>query len=406
MKASFRLLCIFVTLLISQISRAYILANFDGQFDSSKPLRLLVVGYSHGVGAEFVETAVAVGRRYQQNFPEQQVLFLKNNETGTDEDLSELTRYGLKIIESNSETENAKAVVDLALRSDSLMSLEFFAHSAISLGAALENDKTRFNTMYPQVKKLRGHFEDLGYIFFHGCNGGYFEAPELSKLVKIPVVGALTSTDFRKLRRRGDFVFADFTQFPASSFARQNSESYSSKVSCSEGGCLRLQPDNFAYDGEWGQFSGGGLPFYKMFCNHGISEEECSKIMAYSLLGAVSVKPLTLASSEEDFIEVAKDFLCPSESPQGGLRSACLRELQNALDSDNEEYSPFAGNPLECDYKICNASWSCKYDPNGNPIHGTCKVVAPKNEHPKTMVQELKRYIQGFRALQPEEGSH
>jgi hypothetical protein len=104
-----------------------------------------------------------------------------------------------------------------------------------------------------------------------------------------------------------------------------------------------------------------------------------------------------LRSSEADFIAVAADFLCPVDRKHHG---ECMQVLQRSLQAGaSETYSPFQGNTIACDFQKCQVSWKCQYDANGNAIHGSCSVFAPANREPKTMVQELKRYVSGFRAL-------
>jgi hypothetical protein len=392
---------LFVSILSFTIQgRAFISANLSGQWNAQKPLRLLVVGYANGTGAEFLESAIATAYRYQEAFPEQQILILKNNETGTIKDVEQIKAYGLKVLSSNTKNLTGVDVVSRALKSNSIVSIEFFAHSAISEGAALQDDATRFNSKTPRLTELLGHFAQDAYVFFHGCNGGFFEAPTLSKILKVPVIGAMTSANFRRLRNGGDFVPNDPEAYDPATFAKANALSFVDSISCKKGACLRLQPENTPYNGEWGHFDGGGLSFFKTFCNNGISEDECSRIMAYSLIGQVSLKPLTLQSSAEDFQTVAADVLCPADEPVG-LRGTCMEKLASSLDEgQSEEYSPFRGNALECTFRDCNVSWKCKSDPSGNPIHGTCQVIAPKNAHPKALIQEFKRYVRGIELLQ------
>jgi hypothetical protein len=379
------------------LANAAVVASLSGAFDTRKPVHLLAVGYSHGMGLQFVEAAVAQGRRYLELHPDHEVILIRNNETGTALDASQLEAFGLKVISQDASPESSQYVVKVANQFQAIASLEFFSHSSIHAGAGLEGDSVRFNINAPAVMSLRGRFLPQGFIFFHGCNAGFFQAPEMSKLLGIPVFGALTSTDIRRLQTTGEWVIDDPRVSPAELWANVNNVSYLQPVSCAQGGCLRLAPDNGPYQGVWGNYQGGGLPFYKAFCNNGMSELECGKVMATALLGWPSVRPISLKSSEGDFVAVATDFLCPADPRH---HADCVQAMENALKPGaSEVYSSFQGNTIACDFKSCNVTWQCQYDPQGNPIHGSCSVNAPANHAPVTAVQELKRYVAGFRAL-------
>lgn len=288
-----------------------------------------------------------------------------------------------------------------------IASIDLYSHSAPLTGVGLEPDlyKARLRVTPPGVpnayqtpnleRLADGNFIAGAYATINGCNSGFVLAPKLSELWKVPVQAALTSTDFQQLHEDGDYYFNNSGEYPSSGAWRsENDLFFSTPRSCSGGGCLRMKPVTATYHGSWGDL-GGGLPFYKTFCNYNVSSDDCAKIMATMLRAFPSVKNLNAASSRADFESVLVDFLCPLKI-SSDVRDECEQALRDSLQTGNEVYGALGSRSVECDLKGCNAKIECDYDSNGNAVSGTCGSAHPHNARPKTTIREFKLYLRGF----------
>lgn len=391
--------------LASSSAQAYMVGRLGSNQvpNPSVETHILVVGYSHGMGSQFLEAAVGTGLRYLDAFPGRQVVIMQEHEGTLEDSVSKMKRRGVTVFEKTSEHLWSSNVVNKVRSFSRVASLEFFSHSSMHWGAGLvenSNELGRFFAKTKEVHKIRANLTRDGFIFFHGCNTGLATAPDLSAVVKAPVAGALTSSDFEELATDQKWYNNNSGNYPSSGWSSVNQVSYSQPMSCKDGKCHRMRPDNHPYRGMWGSYNGGGLPFYKFFCNYSGDSQACLRAMATSLISWPSIKPLKVSSSLADAEEVVLDFLCPTDKEQK-VRKACIDGIRRAASDGSEVYSPFRGNSLECDMNGCSHRWECKYDASGAAIPGSCVVVADKNPAPRTITQEYKRYLQGFKLLQP-----
>jgi len=166
----------------------------------------------------------------------------------------------------------------------------------------------------------------------------------------------------------------------------------------SAGMCLRLKPDNNAYTGFWGEYGDGGLPFYKFFCAKN-SQEDCTKIMAQSLLSFIGNTKIDSSSSFEDFKKVVYDFLCPISNKKD-LRNECETNLEAALVSGDYSYNPFNRAQVECDFNGCKLEIKCKTVLIPSIIKpGTCTLNNQFEGKSTTIVREFKAYLDGYKLL-------
>jgi hypothetical protein len=371
------------------------------QIDPSAPTHVFVIGYSHGMGNQFYEVALARALRYRELFPSRQIVIFRNRETGGKEDLRETEIAGVRIVSEDANRLTGERLIAKLRQFTRIASLEISSHSSTHIGVGLEGSDPvdRLYPGTPGIEKLRGHFDRDAYVYLHGCNGGYVFGPYLSKLWGVPAAAALTSTDFQQLHADGKWYFNNPGQYPATGgWKKSNDVSYENALSCADGKCRRLKPDNHPYNGMWGEFEGGGLPFYKFFCNFEGGESACPKAMALSILGFPSVQPVSARSTEREFSAVLDDFFCPTDA-KGAQRADCVASIEKKLATGDEVYSPFKGNTLECGLTGCNVEVKCKTGSDGLPVAGTCVTRAPENKKPKTLLQEYKRYLEGFRQL-------
>jgi len=107
----------------------------------------------------------------------------------------------------------------------------------------------------------------------------------------------------------------------------------------------RLMPDNKPYEGHWGQFSGGGLGFFKTFCGR-VNPTNCSKAMSSMMQVWLSV--------EKDFNNRTADFLC-----SGRLDTLHGKKCHESLKTNKRTFPFFRGPPLKCNFQSCDFELVC-----------------------------------------------
>jgi hypothetical protein len=404
-----RLCLIFLFLLSPLIGEAKIVGLINdthSEIDFQKPTHILTFGYSHGMGTLFIESALTRAYRYSELFPNNQLIIIGNREKKDVSDLQVFKKFGIQVVQTETDLKPFTSVTyfNFLLQFKAIQSIDFFSHTSMHSGPSLENSKQRFNAQIRGIAELKSHFLPNAFIFLHGCNGGFLVAPELSKTLEVPVAGALTSTDFQKIHKDQNWYTNSTDQYPSvGSWQKSNSISFARTISCHKGACTRMRPDNHPYRGSWGTYS-GGLPFYKFFCNYELNqnhtEQDCYRSMALSLLAWPSTINLQPNGTMSEFKEVLLDFMCPTDRNRK-VFNHCKMGIETALLNGNTVFSPFKGNNTECSIKQCNIKTSCLYDDEGDAVMGTCKVATPKNLEPKTMIEEIQRYIVGFKDLEP-----
>jgi hypothetical protein len=376
----------------------------NSEVSFSAPTRILLVGYSHGMGTQFVETAKAAALRYRASGWNEQVVFIASPEVGAStSDKAALERYGIRVVFDDPNTHFGSGWMLRYLKNyEKIVSLEFFGHSSVQ-GIGLEEGEARLgtDTSASALANLKGRFSSDAFVALHGCNAGGKLAPFLSAAWNVPVSAALTGTNFQRLHSNGKWYFNDPGLFPSGGWAAENAMSHATRVSCKEGACLRMKPSNSSYRGYWGTYE-GGLGFYKTFCAKTVGNSTCARGAAQALLAFPSTRPLTVASTWADFQETALDFLCPNTSDDV-RRKACFAALPQAAGAGGSGvYSPFRGTTLKCTLRECEFEDVCQTDAEGNSIPGTCSRKSAANPNPKEYVEELRLLAAGFASLKGE----
>ncbi|RYF39322.1 MAG: hypothetical protein EOO38_23465 [Cytophagaceae bacterium] len=161
-------------------------------------------------------------------------------------------------------------------------------------------------------------------------------------------------------------------------------------VSCAVGGCLRMRPSFSGYNGHWGDFSGPTLSHYKFFCQ--LEEQECQKRMAMSLYGFLTERSLSPASTEAEFRQVAREYLCPVYKDRT-LTEKCFAELALAdIGQGNPFLSFVVRDPqLSCNLRACSGKMTCD--------DRACGIEGRVSKDSTTLVSEYLHFLNGFRQL-------
>jgi len=374
-------------------------ASFSDKFlDPVKETHIFVVGFGKEMGTLFFQNAISTARRLQESFPERQFYFLVQPEKGKKKDKALAKQYRLNVISYDSKPLLGATVVKEIVDFRKISSLEFFSHGHSTYGSALAGNEynQRFYHGTPGVEELKGGFTKNGYIMIHGCNAGFISAPKLSRLLRVPVGGHLTGSNFQQPFNDGKWYFNDKHLHPVkevADFSKINTISFEGEKTCSSGHCVRLVADPHGYRGDFGWHK-VGLGFRKFYCAYNYGNE-CYAAIATSLLGFPSLKPITLKSSKADFALVVKDLLCPSDitGEKGGVygekRADCFRALDQSLKTANKELSYFRGSEPVCDLDGCKVTAKCK--------ERNCVISADQGRTSKdNLINEYKLYLRGY----------
>ncbi|QDK36805.1 hypothetical protein [Bdellovibrio sp. NC01] len=378
---------------------AYITATAANKpIDVNTRTHILIVGNGTDLGNALTQAATAQAKKYQELYPNEQVYLISVNETGKDQDTAELKEFGYYNIEEKGKSFKSKDVFNEMSQFSKIASFDVFSHSVAYYGVILDGKLNRLDPLADGYDKLAKNFTSDAYAFLHGCNSGQFLAGVFSKQWGIPVAGSFTGTDFQYIYEGKGFFNDDGRAPKDASKVKINKIGYEKNIGCYTGACSRLMPDNFAYHGFWGEFTEGGLGFYKWICaGSNITSDRCFTAMARAALSYVSIKPLRDNSSIEDYKDVVLDFLCPANK-----RTECRAALENAVKTGNMEYDPYGGKSLQCDFKNCKAKFTCERIPLVNLLKsGSCKVENLRESNKTTTIaNEYAAYLKGYKLLQ------
>jgi len=389
---------IFTTLLIlfSINSHAFLVTTYKStSLDYNRPTRILVTGAGDDLGTQFQFVAHAKAFKYNQQYPNEQIVLISASEPNID-NILELKGRDFNFQLENKSSFNGSTFLDEAVKFTQIASIDIFSHSSAQYGIHLDGKAHRLTLNTKNVDRLKGHFIKDAYAFIHGCNGGFNLAPFLSNAWEIPVAGAMTSTNFQRLHSDGHFYLTEDGFFPNTDWAKTNNLSFNNPMKCSDDMCLRLKSDNNAYTGFWGEYGDGGLSFYKFFCAKN-SESDCTRVMAKSLLSFVGKSNINLKSNLQEYKKSLFDFLCPI-SAKRDLRGECERNLENSLVTGDQTYNPFTKTQIECDFNSCEAEIQCVHFLSINKP-GSCKLINKFEGKSTTLVREFKAYLEGYKQL-------
>jgi hypothetical protein len=369
----------------------------SGPIDHARETHLLVVGYSHGMGDQFIRAALSRAYRYKEAFPDRQIVLLGSPELGSQSDVEAFRGFGLEQVVDEGDLSDRK-LLERMNRFRSIASFDYFGHSSPwAIGVESEGGRLGTTTKQSLLESVRGRFTQDAFVTLNGCNAGFWLGPYLSKAWQVPVSAALSASNFQQLHDNGRWYFNDAGLHPEGPWRRENAISFRSALSCRKGACYRLKPENSPYHGYWGDLS-AGLGFYKSFCNYAGAEASCSRRVALGLYGFPSLEPADASSSRESFERVVFDYLCPNDST-GSRTQSCIRGIQDAVSRGVVVFSSFRGNPLECSDAGCTFDMDCTEDAGGNPVPGTCSMEAHENTRPTALVTEYLRLMEGYDQL-------
>lgn len=402
--------------------------DHDAGIDLGRRTRIILVGDSHKLGTLPLYAGTTRARRYRELYPNDQIVLLVSEGVRD----ASVVKTGADLVQSGTFGDGGPRVADLrrldatqivkALdRFQKIASIDFYGHSS-PFGMLLESDgggRTLSGDVPGSVGALADNFDHDAnpYVAMHGCNGGVFTAPKLSKLWKVPVAGNLTASNFQELMSDGHWYFNDDGKFPASlQRASKNTVSYATPAACDNGACVRMRPEDGPYYGVWSNPDTGfqyGLSFLKFFCAYDDANSTCAKGMAQSLYGSVSDVRVDAQATDEQLRDALAEFFCARDDDESWF-STCKANLLRAVDEDLP-FSPMrraTERSLECDFTGCTGTEFRCTTVSGGPQQGTCAWVSagcPKDASPsrcrtpndklRTTVNEFKRYVDGHRLL-------
>lgn len=414
----------------SEASQDELVATFHqtSNIDLAKTSRILLVGDSDELGELPLFAATTRARRYSQLYPNEQiVLFVTKDVASPDVVRSGSTvvkqePFGPNVALSDLSRLTTEKLVGALDRFSRIASIDFFGHSS-PFGALLEasgSDRVLAPGMPGNIAVLKDNFarDANPYITLNGCNGGASVAAQLSKILELPVSGALTGTNFQVLMSDGRWYYNDEGFFPPNLTAvKRNDRTFGALPTlptCVNGACVRMKPQDSPYRGVWADKQTGfqyGLNYYKFFCDFP-DAAACSKGMAQSLFAWPSIKPIDKTSSDADIKDVLADFFC-SGNKDATWFDTCKTNLFAAAAS-GAGFSPMKSSndfSHECSFTGCEQKFRCKMV-SGTPQKGTCVWVDPscrddqsaascrlKNTKKQTTTTELKRYLEGVALL-------
>ncbi len=392
MKKPFSLFISAIAFFTSLSADAYMMGKLTSEkLISSKPTHIVVAGTAHEAGTLFQQAAIAKALKYKELYPENQIIFLSQHEGDFEYNASWLKKRGVDVLVQNKKDLTTEKFVDHLKEFSAIKTLDIFSHSAASYGIQLSSiTRGKIGPNDKKIAELKGQFTPDAMITLNGCNSGFFVAPEWSKTLGIPVSGSLTSTDFQELHADGNYYLNNAESMPKEiPRADSNTIAFENAPNCKLGLCVRMKPVNGPYNGYWGSYSEGGLPFYKIFCT-GASESQCSMAFKKMAKHFISTKNLKTDASFESYKAVVQDILCPISASKP-WREECAKALNEVeIDQSLSVFNPFRGKQLQCDNNRCSFELDC-------PIFKKeCALINTHNGKATTLADEYRRYLQAF----------
>jgi len=370
----------------------------DTVFDATKITHVIVVGSAVKEDSnQFFQSGMSRAQRYKELYPSHQIVFLSSPEVRGAADDEVFNQFGIFVVKVVKDNFTGDKLISELSQFDKIASLDFYGHSspwALKLG---KTDSAFDPIAYENsIKKLKSKFLPGAYITLSACSTGFIIAPALSRLLELPVAGSLTSSLFERIESDSKWYKED--DWTRENYIDRNDVTYTEPFNCIDGYCWRMKPSRYSYSSYWGVFD-SGLSFYKFFCDFDNSDKRCEKAMAKSLIAFPSVKPLTENSTEQEFKDVAFDWLCSTAKDKNYYKN-CVNGITSAVARGDLVFKSHPGNELVCDFKGCEAKITCKGKIFGNgPKGGTCKIDFTPNEAPINAAREFTSLMTGFKLL-------
>ncbi|MBP9682009.1 MAG: hypothetical protein KBD76_11435 [Bacteriovorax sp.] len=372
----------------------------DTSFDVQKITHVIIVGSAVKEDSnQFFQSGLSRAYRLKELFPDQQVVIMSSPEVRGTDDEKVFSDFNIAVFKTVNENFTGGQLMKELNALERIASINYYGHSS-PWGLKLGKKDASFDpTEYTKsLLLLKSKLLPNAYMTISSCNSGFKIAPELSRVLEIPVAGSLTSSLFERIETDGNWYKKD--DYHSENYADSNSFSYNQDLPCSLGLCWRMEASRHNYSAYWGNFSEGGLSFFKFFCNFEDNKNfRCEKGMANSLLSFPSTRPLNQDSSIEDFKAVAFDWIC-STAKDKNYFGKCVAGINSAIDRGDLVFQSHPGNELICDFKSCQATISCKKKIFGSgPRGGTCTIAATVNEKPINAAREMLSLIKGYKLL-------
>jgi hypothetical protein len=370
----------------------------DSTFDPNKATHIIIIGSTKGKDSDqFFQSGVARAYRYKENAPDQQVVIMSSPEVRNTTDEEVFNKYNIAIISAVNETFTGSKLMQEMNKIQRIASIDYYGHAS-PWGLILGTNDALFDPFdfNKSLLLLKDKLLPNAYMTLNSCNTGFIIAPEISRVLQIPVSGSLTSAVFERIDSQGQWYKE--TDASNDGTVDNNDFSYKENVACSLGLCWRMKPSRTNYSSYWGKFTEGGLSFSKFFCNFdNDTTNRCEKGMANALLTFPSIHSISLNSSTLDFKDVAFDYLCSTANDKFYFNK-CVTGIQNAVARGDLEFQTHPGNELNCDFKTCNAKIVCS-DSRKGPQPGSCRLETNVNLQPTAASHELLSLLKGFELL-------
>lgn len=317
------------------------------QLSSQRATHVFAVGYGKELGLQFLQTAITRIKKIQEVYPQDQIVVFWALHDTYEKDLNVLNGLNVNIIEANSRALTDDIIYRYTNSFKAIRSIHLVGHSSALYGFGLQSG-SRLNVSPEKMAHLKRKLTKDAVIVLHGCNTGFYMAPQLSKELSVPVLGSLTSTDFQNIFEDSNWYHNNSGQYPrAGSWATSNSISFDDQIRCHRMSCTRLKPNNHPYAGHWGKYS-TGLPFYKAFCHfsqNSRGSEKCRLGLQQMLKTWPSVEARNF-SSNDAYRETVLDLLCPRLAGHS-ITKKCRETLSGS------DQSFFFGKQMRCGLDSC-----------------------------------------------------
>jgi hypothetical protein len=373
--------------------------NESDKFDPKKVTHVIVIGSALKEDSEqFFQSGISRAQRYKDLWPKHQIVIMSSPDVKGKTDEQVFNKYNIKVVKLVFNKFYPKFLLNEISEFEKISSLDFYGHSS-PWAIILSPNNAAFDPSahYEELKLLRTKFLRDAYVTINGCNSGFYLAPDLSRALRLPVSGSLTSSMFERFE--SDNFWYKEQDWNSSGYVLTNRFSYKDEGQCSLGLCTRMKSAKENYSSFWGTFTEGGLSFDKFFCNYENNNDgSCERGMAKSLLSFPSVYPISLNSKISVFKLVLYDWLCSTDKDKTYFQK-CVEGIENAIFRGDLEYQSHPTNELKCDFNSCHAIINCKYKPLGGPVPGSCNITAASNPYPQNIATEFLSFIKGFKAL-------